>query len=76
MRSNDFPALYRSADESAVSAQISYLRQIRLQYGLLVAAATLALWFDGSTVLYILYAVIVLGSSALLIYMSVLSTRQ
>ena len=71
MTPEDFPALYRSADLSAVASQTLYLRLIRFQYGLLVAAATLALWFGTSTNLYIIYAVAVTGSSALLIYMSV-----
>ena len=71
MSPKDFPALYRSADVSALAAQTLYLRLIRLQYGLLVAAATLALWFGASPDLYIGYAVAVAGSSALLIYMSV-----
>lgn len=71
MKSNYYPALYHSADRSAVAAQASYLWQIRLQYGLLVAAATMSLWFNSAPNLYIGYAVAVAGSSVLLIYMSV-----
>lgn len=71
MRPEDFPALYRSADLSSVAAQTLYLRLIRLQYGLLITASTLALWFGTSRDLYIGYAVAVTASSALLIYMSV-----
>ena len=70
MNTEDFPALYCSADVSAIAAQTLYLRLIRLQYGLLVTAATMALWFGTSSDLYIGYAVVVAGSSALLIYMS------
>lgn len=71
MRSEDFPALYHSADESSLSAQASYLWVIRVQYGLLVTAAIIALWFGNSPNLYIAYAAVVGASSALLIYMSV-----
>lgn len=71
MNPENFPALYRSADMSAMAAQTLYLRLIKLQYGLLVTAATLALWFGTSPDLYIGYAVAVTGSSTLLIYMSV-----
>ena len=70
MSPKDFPALYCSADESAVAKQTSYLRKIKFQYGLLVTAAILGLGFDGSPVWHIGYAVAVVGSSALLIYVS------
>lgn len=71
MTPEQFPALYRSADESSLAAQKSYLLLIRLQYGLLIAAATTALWFGRSPDLYIAYATLVGASTALLIYMSV-----
>ena len=71
MTPEEFPALFRSADESAVSAQGWYLWLIRLQYGLLIIAVTIALWFGNSPDLYIVYAIAVAASSALLIYMSV-----
>lgn len=71
MRSEDFPALYRSADESSLLAQVSYLWLIRFQYGFLITAAIIALWFGNSPNLYIAYAAVVGASSALTIYMSV-----
>jgi len=70
MSPEDFPALYRTADESSADAQRTYLRLIRLQYGLLVAAAVIALW-PGYPNLSISYALVVAVSSGLLIYMSV-----
>ena len=71
MSPKDFPALYRSADESAIAAQTKYLWLITLQYGLLVVATTLTLWFSVSPNLQIGYAIVVIGSMILLIYMSV-----
>lgn len=71
MTPEDYPALFRSADESSVAAQSNYLWLLRLQYGLLVTAATVALWFGHSPVLLLVYAFIVGASTALLIYMSV-----
>ena len=68
---DDYPALFRSADESSVAAQSSYLWLIRIQYGLLVTAAAVALWFDYAPVLLLVYAFVVGASTALLIYMSV-----
>jgi hypothetical protein len=70
MTPEDLPALYRTADESSADAQRTYLLLLRLQYGLLFAAAVIALW-HGSTTLYVAYALVVAGSSVLLIYMSV-----
>ena len=70
MSPKDFPALYCSADETAVAKQTSYLRKIKLQYGLIVVAGLLGLGFDGSPLWNIGYAVAILGSSGLLIYMS------
>lgn len=61
MKVDAYPAIYRVAN----------LWLIRLQYALLLAAATIALWFDKqSTTLYIAYAAIVFGSTVLLLYMS------
>lgn len=71
MTPDDYPALLRSADESSVAAQSNYLWLVRLQYGLLVAAATVALWFDYSPDLLLVYAFIIGASTALLIFMSV-----
>ncbi|GHC70960.1 DUF4231 domain-containing protein [Limoniibacter endophyticus] len=71
MTPEDYPALFHSADESSVAAQSSYLWLIRLQYGLLITAATVALWFDNAPALLLVYAFIVGASTALLIYMSV-----
>jgi hypothetical protein len=67
----DYPALFHSADASSVAAQSSYLWLIRLQYGLLITAASVALWFDYAPALLLVYAFIVGASTALLIYMSV-----
>lgn len=73
MKTDAYPALYHAADRSATSAQSHYLWLIRLQYGLLLAAGTIALWFEKKSppILYIAYVVVVFGSTALLIYMSV-----
>jgi SMODS and SLOG-associating 2TM effector domain 3/SMODS and SLOG-associating 2TM effector domain 1 len=71
MTSENFPALYRAADESSTVAQKTYFRLIGLQYSLLVAAAVIALWFGQYSGLSIAYALVVAVSSALLIYMSV-----
>lgn len=71
MTHDDYPALFHSADESSVAAQSQYLWLIRLQYGLLITAATVALWFDHMPVLLLVYAFIIGTSTALLIYMSV-----
>lgn len=71
MRSEDYPALFRSADESAVVAQSTYLWLIRLQFGLLIFAATIALWFDHARVLLLVYAILICASTALLLFMSV-----
>ena len=71
MKPSEFPALYLSADHAAIGAQSTYKRMLKLQYTLLVAAATLSLWFGTSIDLYVVYALLVTGSSALLIYTSV-----
>lgn len=71
MTPEDYPALLRSADESSVAAQSHYLWLIRLQYGLLITAATVALWFDYAPVLLLVHAFVIGTSTALLIYMSV-----
>src|SRR5690606_7526565 len=71
VNTEDYPALYRSADESSVDAQVMYLRLIKLQYALLLAASVVAIEFGNSPNLYVLYAVIVTSSTALLIYLSV-----
>jgi hypothetical protein len=71
LKPDDYPALFRSTDEAAASAQSTYLSLIRLQYGLLIFAAIVALWFDSTPALLIVYVFIVGASTALLIYMSV-----
>lgn len=71
MKHDEYPALYQSADESSVAAQSSYLWLVRLQYLLLVAASTAALWFDSSPKVLLAYAFIIFASTALLIFMSV-----
>lgn len=50
---------------------MSYLWLVRLQYGLLIAASTAALWFDSSPSILLAYAFIIFASTALLIFMSV-----
>ncbi|WP_341860920.1 DUF4231 domain-containing protein [Gymnodinialimonas sp. 57CJ19] len=71
MKSGDYPALFRSSDEASNAAQATYLWLIRLQYGLLVSAAAVALWFDRLPNLLLLFAFIVGASTTLLIFMSV-----
>jgi hypothetical protein len=71
VNSEDYPALFRSSDEASNAAQASYLWLIRLQYGLLVSAATVALLFDRLPGLLLVFAFIVAASTALLIFMSV-----
>ncbi|MEP9400153.1 DUF4231 domain-containing protein [Mesorhizobium sp. KR2-14] len=71
MQHDNFPALYRSADGSAVDAQRIYLWLIRLQYLLLTVAASISIWFGSSPDLYIGYAVVLAASTALLLYMAV-----
>lgn len=71
MRSEDFPALYRSADEASLDAQAWYLWLIRGQYALLIGAACIALGFGTSPNLYIAYAAVIAASTALLMYLSV-----
>ncbi|WP_188477192.1 DUF4231 domain-containing protein [Primorskyibacter flagellatus] len=71
MTHDDYPALYQSADESSGAAQSSYLWLVRLQYGLLLAASTVALWFDNSPRVLLAYSFIIFASTALLIFMSV-----
>ena len=71
MKSTEFPALYQSANTAAITAQSSYIRMLKAQYILLVVAATLSLWFGNSPILYIVYALFITVSGALLIYTSV-----
>lgn len=66
MTPEDYPALFHSADESSVNAQSNFLWLIRLQYGLLITAAGVSLWFDNAPVLLLVYAFIVGASMALL----------
>lgn len=70
MKQSDYPALYRSADSSSNDAQATYLWLIRLQYGLLFFAATIAI-LAPSTELLVLYAALVTISTGLLIFMAV-----
>ncbi|MBZ9822375.1 DUF4231 domain-containing protein [Mesorhizobium sp. CA4] len=76
MNSYDFPALYLSADAASASAQNKYLGLILAQYSLLVLAAVCSLWFSQSSDVYVAYAIIVLASTALLIYTSVLKPEK
>ena len=71
MEHDNFPALYRSADGSAVAAQRTYLWLIRLQYLLLTIAASISVWFGNSPDLYIGYALVLGASTTLLLYMAV-----
>ncbi|WP_172976166.1 DUF4231 domain-containing protein [Thioclava sp. JE_KL1] len=71
MNHDDYPALFQSADEASAAAQLSYLWLVRVQYGLLIAASTAALWFESSPRVLVAYAFIILASTALLIFLSV-----
>lgn len=66
-----YPALYVSADESSNDAQFYYLLLIRLQYGLLIAAASASLWFSSHQISLVVYIVVIISSTVCLLYMSV-----
>ncbi len=69
MKQDDFPALYISADLASNSTQAMYLWLLRLQYSLLFSAAVAALWFGAEKTAYLIYAVLVVASTCLLIFM-------
>lgn len=71
MRSEDYPALFRSSDEASNASQATYLWLIRLQYALLVAAAVIALSAEQRPNLLLLFAFVVGTSTALLVFMAV-----
>ena len=68
MRDLDYPALYRSADESSIEAQKSYLRMTKCQYGSLIAASLMALFFACGQIFLAGYVAFVLVSTVFIVY--------
>lgn len=71
MKTEDYPALFRSSDEASNASQSTYLWLIRFQYTLLAAAAAISLFVEGNSGLVLLFAFVVGASTALLIFMAV-----
>ena len=68
MRDQDYPALYRSTDESSIEAQKVYLRMTKCQYGSLIAASLTALFFSHGQIFLVGYVIFVLVSTFFIIY--------
>jgi SMODS and SLOG-associating 2TM effector domain 3/SMODS and SLOG-associating 2TM effector domain 1 len=63
-----FPPLYATADEAANRWQMSYLRLIRAEYGLLLVAAVLAMNFSTHGLYFAMYGLVFLASLGVLLY--------
>lgn len=64
----EFPALFRSADHAAKREQQTYLQLIGLEYGLLIVSAVLAMNLSDSSLYFVLYAMVFVGSICLLLF--------
>ena len=65
-----FPALYAAASRASDASQRTYLRLIRIEYGLLVVAATLSLDFSKTALYYSGFAFVFICSLGALLYRS------
>lgn len=70
MQYDDYPALFKSADQSSNDYQKQYLWLIFIEYALLILSAFVALHLNLGSALIIIYTIIIIMSSGLLIFMS------
>jgi len=65
---NDYPALYRSADESSNTEQSEYLNLLRLEYAFLFVAAVMSMQFSDSPLYYSVYALVFILAAVVLLF--------
>lgn len=76
MNNEDWPALYRSADQSSNSAQKTYLSLIRLQYAVLISAALFSVFIGDHVGWNIAYVLSLFLSSIFLVYLATSKPEQ
>ncbi|AMD01786.1 DUF4231 domain-containing protein [Halomonas chromatireducens] len=76
METNDYPALYRSADRSSSTEQHEYLSLLRTEYGLLIFAAILSMGFSEHSLYHVLYALVFVLAAAVLLFRAVRKPEQ
>jgi hypothetical protein len=67
LNSENYPAVFRSADEGANRNQRLYLWLIRIEYGLLFVAAVLSMEFFAGATFYLIYACVFLATLIVLL---------
>ncbi len=76
MKAEDYPALFRSADEGSNRNQRLYLRLIRIEYGLLFVAAVFSMKLFAGATFYLIYACVFLVTLAVLLCRALLKPEQ
>ena len=76
MEKNDYPALYRSADNSSNTEQREYLFLLRAEYGLLIVAAILSMGFSTHPFYYVFYALVFVLAATVLLFRAVRKPEQ
>lgn len=76
MKAEDYPALFRSADEGSNRNQRLYLWLIRIEYGLLLVAAVLSMKVFASATFYLIYACIFLVAIAVSLFRALVKPEQ
>lgn len=76
MDENNYPALYRSADNSSNTEQREYLFFLRAEYGLLVVAAILSMGFSPHPIYHAFYALVFVLAATVLLFRAVRKPEQ
>jgi hypothetical protein len=76
LNSENYPAVFRSADEGANRNQRLYLWLIRIEYGLLFVAAVLSMQFFAGATFYLIYACVFLAALIVLLSRALIKPEQ
>jgi hypothetical protein len=76
LNSENYPAVFRSADEGANRNQRLYLWLIRIEYGLLFVAAVLSMELFAGATFYLIYACVFLATLIVLLSRALIKPEQ